>query len=927
MGDKEGYYNYWGKADKEGNYHLLVYHCLDVAAVGECLLSKLDLLLKQIAKASGLTVESFKAWFLFFLAIHDIGKFSSSFQNLNSNLLMQLQNRQSKKHYDFKNGRHDKMGYWAYQYIYDNNKNRLFDNVEDNPFLINYINILTQITFGHHGIPPKIDDSIRFFFIDNDIQSAGEFIDDCYKLFINDIYIKELLHLKNLPKENRNNILNQFKLISWNLAGLTVICDWIGSGNHFSFCSDKKSLREYYRYTLAKAEKAIQDANILPAQPSKENGLKKLFPMFAQNPSPLQKLCNEIKIKNNPQLWILEDVTGSGKTEAALILVSRLISAGMADGCFIALPSMATSNAMYERMGNVYYRMFADSEKPSLVLAHGSRHLSTKFRESYSDTLISSIGTETRVDEKSDEGSFYCAQWLADSSKKSLLADTAVVTLDQILLSTLPVRYQSLRYFGTYRKVLIIDEVHSYDAYMLRLLENVLSGIATLGGSVVLLSATLPFNVKKKLITAYDEELEYKSKSQINSVAYPLATIVEGGKIEEHPLKTRKEVCRNVELKFFDCVDDIYKTINRSSEQGHCVCWIRNTIRDVIAAYKELKENQHINSSNILIFHSRFALHDRLNIESEVLRIFGKKSGQKERRGMILIASQVAEQSLDLDFDLLISDLAPIDLLIQRAGRLHRHVRDEQGNIISNQRIDLRPAPIFFVHIPPETTTPSREWYSSYFEAAHHVYLDDALLWRTKELLKSYKAFRIPEEARLLIESVYGDDAIEVPEVFFESENDNWGRIMSQDNMAIFNKLTLECGYSSFASTKWGEEENTPTRLGDRQETLYLCLVDNHTIKPCYNNEEFPWDMSSLKVYEGMIVKVKYANWVEVEIQALKEKIYFLKKRILICFDADNKFVGKAFDKKNNEIDICYDDKIGFIVGKKNPHVCGERFH
>ena len=211
-----------------------------------------------------------------------------------------------------------------------------------------------------------------------------------------------------------------------------------------------------------RAVQAVKRAEIVPATLSKVHGMKQLFPQFADTPTPLQQFCNETTITGKPQLWILEDVTGAGKTEAALTLASRILGKGNGTGCFVALPTMATSNAMYERMVEVYSLLYETESHPSLTLSHGSRHLSDTFRSSFES--IPHKGTI--FDEKIDEGKAHCSQWLADSSKRALLADVGVGTIDQILLAGLPVRYQSLRAFGMSQKVLIIDEVHSFDAYM-----------------------------------------------------------------------------------------------------------------------------------------------------------------------------------------------------------------------------------------------------------------------------------------------------------------------------------------------------------------------------------------------------------------------------------------------------------------------------
>ncbi|MCK5199546.1 MAG: CRISPR-associated helicase Cas3', partial [Spirochaetales bacterium] len=455
---------------------------------------------------------------------------------------------------------------------------------------------------------------------------------------------------------------------------------------------------------------------------------------------------------------------------------------GNGTGCFVALPTMATSNAMYERMAEVYASLYKPDSHPSLTLSHGSRHLSEAFRNSFESLPHEGV----IYDEKSDEGKAHRSQWLADSSKKALLADVGVGTIDQVLLAGLPVRYQSLRAFGMSQKVLIVDEVHAFDAYMLRLLENIITAQAAFGGSVILLSATLPFLVREKFCNAFSSGLGFCTVSLDDRNSFPVVTSVTAQNgVTEQAVETRKSVTREVIVDFCEAIEDVYVLIEQSVDEGKCVCWIRNTITDVTTSFEELQGR---GVENLDMFHSRFALNDRLSIEKRVLARFGKSSNPDERRSHVLVASQVVEQSLDLDFDVMISDLAPIDLLIQRAGRLHRHERGK------------RDKPVFYVHIPKDTDNPTAEWYADTFPTAKWVYRDTALLWRTKEILKQQKRLKMPEEARLLIESVYGDEeTIKVPDVFNSSEDEAWGKKMADKSYAEFNKLNFDKGYCPLA--------------------------------------------------------------------------------------------------------------------------------
>jgi CRISPR-associated endonuclease/helicase Cas3 len=899
------YYKYWGKAKKSGQsspYHLLVYHCLDAAMVGKIIINDHLRRRKTTLSIDESGNEMISILFIFFLILHDLGKFSINFQNLRPDLLKIIQGITSKREYTI---RHDQLG-WI---VYDNFLKQ--DLLEKLPEGINkcYIekifDIFALCSFGHHGKPPVLsNDMIRLYFTDDDKTAMLDFVHDCL-----DILIQNTTELFKNMGDSQNSFIDALKRLSWELSGIMVISDWIASGDDFIHHSDNLLLSDYKKTAEEQAVIAVQKAGILPSSPSPQSGLSRIFPAFAKSPTPLQKYCNDAIIENKPQMWILEDVTGSGKTEAALTLASRIISNRLADGVFIALPTMATSNAMYERMSGVYYRLFDEKGKPSLVLSHGARYLSDKFRQSYREHIITDIFDEETLDESIEEGGAYCAKWLADSSKKALLADTGVGTIDQVLLAVLPVKYQSLRYYGMCRKVLIIDEVHSYDAYMLRILETVLKGHAAAGGSVIMLSATLPFSIREKLVSAYRDEFNETIESvKLKETGYPLATCVikEHGIIEK-VLDTRHEVERTVRVQFIEDSIHAIEIIKKTIQNKQCACWIRNTVNDVFAAYDALKDDKSIPSDDITIFHSRFALCDRIQIENRVIANFGNGSTHETRKGKIILATQVVEQSLDLDFDVIITDLAPIDLVIQRAGRLHRHLRDEKGNRIEYGTHSRRSAPVLYVHIPPETQNPDKAWFSSYFKGASFVYKDHSLLWRTKEILKREKSIVMPKKARLLIESVYGDTPIIAPDVFLESENRRFSDQMSKEDEADFNALKLTKGYSTEASQRWDEEERVHTRSGNEQMVAYLYKIADGEIIPAYQDDH-AWDMSSIKVRKHAI-NIQPDEMLDKKIHKIKKKHHLSFNSIFINYDT----VIQSIDGKN----ISYDTMFGLRISRE----------
>ena len=244
---------------------------------------------------------------------------------------------------------------------------------------------------------------------------------------------------------------------------------------------------------------------------------------------------------------------------------------------------------------------------------------------------------------------------------------------------------------------------------------------------MILLSATLPLKQREALLGIYGESTGrvLDEPKRTGLLDYPLLTYAGGEEFQEKVLETRKTVRRSVGLARVDSPEEVEAALEDVVQKGQCACWIRNTVTDARESYRQLKGNHP--DWPITLFHARFALKDRLDIEGEVLKRFGNRSGMAERRGQILIASPVVEQSLDLDFDLMVSDLAPIDLVIQRAGRLCRHRRDAQGKPIEGQ--DQRGEPMLYLFAPEPVEQPMDDWFEAFLPRAARIYQDHARLW------------------------------------------------------------------------------------------------------------------------------------------------------------------------------------------------------
>ncbi|WP_214109293.1 CRISPR-associated helicase Cas3', partial [Acrocarpospora catenulata] len=263
-----------------------------------------------------------------------------------------------------------------------------------------------------------------------------------------------------------------------------------------------------------------------------------------------------------------------------------------------------------------------------------------------------------------------------------LLANLAVGTIDQALLSVLRGRHNVLRMLGLAGKVLVIDEVHAYDAYMQGLLKVLLQWLGSLKVPVVLLSATLPVGTGQRLAKAYLAGAGCEDV-QVPEVTYPGWLYVSPKMSESIPVQSRERTLhvesRNVLVgpdRRPDRTAVLREVLEPLVREGGCAAVICNTVGEAQRTYLALKawlDEQRGPSPVIRLLHSRFPAYRREEITQEAVRWFGKDAGGARPTAAILVATQVIEQSLDLDFDLVVSDLAPIALLLQRAGRCQRH--------------------------------------------------------------------------------------------------------------------------------------------------------------------------------------------------------------------------------------------------------------
>ncbi len=821
------YFSYWGKTPgKEcssgAGYHLLAWHQLDVAACGWHMVMQNRFYAADILADLGFSREEGARWFAWFLGIHDIGKFARGFQQLYAHASPDLVPPVNGKIYS---ERHDSLGYWLWCDVllarWKEASGVVFPASNNKSKTVRTLDIWLKIVTGHHGKPPVSQVKGNLAFTEEDKNAAECWVGD----------LCQLLEITHFPDDFGNKIWRKtLQQQSWLLAGLTVLADWLGSNQrYFPPVSDILPLEKYWQGTLNQAQQALLSLPEL-APVNVFDSPHTLFPFIKQF-TPLQQKAISVDISApGPQLLVLEDVTGAGKTEAALILAHRLMSAGKGNSLYVGLPTMATSNAMFNRLACSYRALFQSTSSPSLVLAHGARHMSAAFNHS-----LWSEENYGQSDYQPGEiaASSACNQWFADSRKKSLLADVGVGTLDQLLMAAMPFKHQSLRLLGLYGKILILDEVHAYDAYMVRLLEGLLTFHAAQGGSVIILSATLPLSLRQRLSNAFQKGCGASLPVLNPDAGYPWFSHLTSQGLQESFTPTRQEVTRCVPVSWLVEPIQAIELIEKSVNEGCCLCWIRNTVDEAIDVYRQLLQRGNIPPENLLLFHSRFAFTDRMDIESQALDWFGKESTTELRRGKVLISTQVIEQSLDLDLDVMISDIAPIDLLIQRAGRLQRHQRGP------------RISPMLHIIAPVWQPDARPGWLGDNLRGTGFVYPDHACLWRTQSVLREKGVIRMPDDARELVESVY-EEWIPSPAGLQRISDTVFGLKVSEKGAAAQMLLDRDSGYDRNASDfLWSDEVELSTRLSEKNVDLYLAWQD---LSPYASEPDFAWEKSRLSV-------------------------------------------------------------------------------
>jgi CRISPR-associated helicase Cas3/CRISPR-associated endonuclease Cas3-HD len=461
------------------------------------------------------------------------------------------------------------------------------------------------------------------------------------------------------------------------VGGLLTLADWLASNVDwfppFAGGGVTPRLVDLDAYEAAAEERAesawAQLAWAAPRPSDAHDRLRAMFPFIERASSMQQAAIEAAERVAGPALCVVEDRTGSGKTEAALVLSDAFIRAGVARGAFFGLPTRATADQAFARVAAAFGSAAERGDVIRVELVHGFAALTPAYAQLADEPLRL---TDLARDEErvgSAEEPVIAGGWFSQR-KRGLLAPVAVGTVDQAMLAALPSRHFTLRMLGLAGKVVVLDEVHAYDLYMGVIVERLLESLGALGCPVVLLSATLPIAAREKLVAAYSSGANARAPGG-GASGYPRMTLLDRAKrsdvVVPSPVErlTRAELCD-------ENPDVVVREVLELALAGLEVALIANTVARARAWFRRfLREAAGRVAVDLL--HARYRLLDRAAIEE---RVIGRYSREGFRPGgSVVVATQVLEQSLDLDFDLVVSELAPVDLLMQRAGRSHRHRR------------------------------------------------------------------------------------------------------------------------------------------------------------------------------------------------------------------------------------------------------------
>lgn len=730
---------------------------------------------------------------------------------------------------------------------------------------------------------------------------------------LHEYFIKNALDISGLEDVSKIVTLPESAQVIF--SGLLILADWIASNEKYfplipidDLCGSKNRVEEGFI--------SWQNDKANPWDPKPSDTSKMFEERFNFKPRKDQEtLTNLVKKIKEPGILIYEATTGSGKTEAALIAAEIMSDKSHRSGLFFALPSQATSNGIFSRMKD-WLNKLSSLEKGNmgLRLIHGKASLNNEF---------TSIKPSSNIYEEEEYGVSVNSYFAGN--KLSILDDFTVGTIDQLLLMALKQKHLMLRHLGFSNKVVIIDEAHAYSTYMNIYLDQALKWLGAYKVPVIILSATLPLKRRNELIKAYligqnkkskdiEEPMDFETEK-----SYPLVSFTDGNKIIQFK-DFEKTSSRRFEIIKLDKNDseNIAERIIKDSKNGGVFGIIVNTVKKCQSVAKQLIEI--FGEDKVEILHSSFISTERTEKENNLLRIIGKNGKRPDFK--IIIGTQVIEQSLDIDFDVLYTELAPIDLLIQRMGRLHRHRETKRPKNFLNPKVYVMDSVSY-----------------DFDEGSTYVYKQYVLM-RTEFYLPN--EIFIPKDVSDLVQKVYSDEDIEIEETYREAYEEYKNKYQSYKENKGEQAKTFALANPKYKVrpdkniSKWLENSNNIAELSetkgacevrDSEDSIELiCLQeknggygyfgDNNALGELDNNLAKEIAKHTIKLPAGMSYGENLDKYIEIlenyYIKYLRnwDKYTWLKGNLAIIFDKNGDF-------DLGDYNLHYDEKLGLSYERK----------
>ena len=801
--------NIWAKTAPKKS---LINHMLETGIVAECLTDTNGIyhpVLNRLSEITGCDSDTLLTKIVFICAIHDIGKIHPTFQGRDEEMLEMLRQEDLNQVSFDTRFKHEQYGA------------NIFDKLSAEDVDIKNSDIISQIIRMHHQKEQKKNSDIDIIKID-DKEKAKK-----WRHIQNEIYdyVKNIFRFDNLNLINKNISKSELFVVQNAILGIMITSDWIASNNYVFDNQSYKNIDEFLESRKLQALKFLNNEGLIRQQIPVMQDFRSAFGF---NGRPVQNDVEKIVHKNDIKCMLIESDCGSGKTEAALYAAAVLGNRSGLSGIYMGLPTGVSAEAIQDRVDE-------------FLTSHGMRN--TKLYTSKSMLL-------REPDKK--------PIW-TDISRQRLLTSSAVGTVDQVMTVARLARFESVRMNGLASKVLIIDEIHAYDTYMLAVIRGLLMICGELGVPVIMLSATLPISTKKGLLGVVgNRDMELHN-------GYPMISYVtKDGDVYEQVsnqyMPDKKISCKL--LPILNNNDEIARYAVDAVKDGGCECVIMNTVADAICVYDKIKEKKSDNCK-IILYHSRMTINARDKKSREILKMCGKDRSERPERA-IIVGTQVLEQSLDIDVDYMIIAICPIDLLFQRIGRYHRH--GDEGTI--RKRVDV--GNTVQVLIPADLSN-----YGGTEYVYEKCYLDatvDTIQEHNNHLL-------IPSGMPDMINYVYNHASVDVQvRQIIDEANSDAGNIKIENGFEIYTKRN--------ALT----DKNLNVRLSNVDETtVQIAILDDEEIHALGQSSEADIELFKCRVVAVRESKVKnFKNFCKPETGIFKDVQIYTKDN---CVSEDKEIV------------------------------------